>query len=138
MRVTVPVCRGTGDLCGTVGFPKDRVHNMLSRQWCGDERRAPQRKEVGDDAPDFALPATGLTAGKGQKGAKISLSDYHGQKNVVLANPPRALNPRGVPRDHSFGKAGDNVLQKRILMDAIELVQQHLQPGEIVVRDYGA
>ena len=43
------------------------------------------RLEVGDEAPDFTLPATGETAGKGQKAAKITLSDFHGKKNVVLA-----------------------------------------------------
>lgn len=33
--------------------------------------------KIGDKAPDFTLPAT--------TGEKISLSDYRGKKNVVLA-----------------------------------------------------
>jgi len=39
--------------------------------------------KVGDEAPDFEL---GSTAGK-----KIKLSDYRGQKNVVLAFFPAAF-----------------------------------------------
>jgi hypothetical protein len=51
------------------------------------------RIEVGDEAPDFTLPATGSTAGKGQKGGKITLSDYRGKKNVVLVFYPAAWTP---------------------------------------------
>jgi mycoredoxin-dependent peroxiredoxin len=40
--------------------------------------------KVGDTAPDFTLPATG--------GAKITLSDYRGSKNVVLAFFPFAFS----------------------------------------------
>jgi peroxiredoxin (alkyl hydroperoxide reductase subunit C) len=39
---------------------------------------------VGDEAPDFTLPAT--------SGGKISLSQYRGQKNVVLAFFPYAFS----------------------------------------------
>lgn len=55
--------------------------------------KAVYRLEVGDEAPDFTLPATGLTAGKGQKGAKITLSDYRGKKNVMIAFFPAAWTP---------------------------------------------
>ncbi len=49
--------------------------------------------EVGDEAPDFALPATGDTAGKGQPRKTVRLSDYRGKKNVVLAFYPAAFTP---------------------------------------------
>lgn len=48
---------------------------------------------VGDMAPDFDLPATGDTAGKGQPKKNIKLSDYRGKKNVVLAFVPAAFTP---------------------------------------------
>ena len=51
------------------------------------------RLEVGDEAPDFALPATGLTAGKGQERATITLSSFRGKKSVVLAFFPAAWTP---------------------------------------------
>lgn len=49
--------------------------------------------EVGDEAPDFTLPATGETAGKGQKSTEITLSSYRGKKNVVLVFYPAAWTP---------------------------------------------
>ncbi len=51
------------------------------------------RLEIGEMAPDFRLPATGLTAGKGQKKGSVALSDYRGTKNVVLAFFPAAFTP---------------------------------------------
>jgi peroxiredoxin len=51
------------------------------------------RLEVGDEAPDFDLGATGDTAGKGGPRKKIRLSDYRGKKNVVLAFFPAAFTP---------------------------------------------
>lgn len=51
------------------------------------------RLEVGDEAPDFELPATGDTAGKGAQRRKVKLSDYRGKKNVVLAFFPAAFTP---------------------------------------------
>jgi peroxiredoxin len=50
------------------------------------------RLEVGDEAPDFELMATGNTAGKGDAKRKVRLSDYRG-KNVVLAFYPAAYTP---------------------------------------------
>lgn len=38
--------------------------------------------QVGEQAPDFTLPAVG--------GDKVSLRDYRGEKNVVLAFHPLA------------------------------------------------
>ncbi len=49
--------------------------------------------EVGDEAPDFELQATGDTAGKGDTKRKIKLSDYRGKKNVGLAFYPAAYTP---------------------------------------------
>jgi peroxiredoxin len=51
------------------------------------------RLEVGDEAPDFELPATGDTAGKGGPRKKVRLSDWRGKKNVVLAFFPAAYTP---------------------------------------------
>ena len=51
------------------------------------------RLEVGDEAPDFGLPATGDTAGKGAQRRTIRLSEYRDKKNVVLAFYPAAFTP---------------------------------------------
>jgi peroxiredoxin len=56
-------------------------------------RKPVWRVEVGDEAPDFELPATGDTAGKGGPRKKVRLSDYRGKKNVVLAFFPAAYTP---------------------------------------------
>jgi peroxiredoxin len=48
---------------------------------------------VGDEAPDFELPATGDTAGKGGSEKSVKLSSYRGKKNVVLAFFPAAFTP---------------------------------------------
>ena len=48
--------------------------------------------EVGDAAPEFTLPATGDTAGRGGPKKDISLKDYRG-KNVVLAFFAAAFTP---------------------------------------------
>jgi len=48
--------------------------------------------EVGDDAPDFELQATGDGAGRGGPKKKVKLSDYRG-RNVVLAFYPAAFTP---------------------------------------------
>ncbi len=50
------------------------------------------RVEVGDEAPDFELPATGDAAGKGAPRKAVRLSDLRG-KNVVLAFYPAAFTP---------------------------------------------
>jgi peroxiredoxin len=49
--------------------------------------------EVGDEAPDFELPATGDAAGKGGPRKQIRLSEYRGKRNVVLAFYPAAFTP---------------------------------------------
>jgi hypothetical protein len=52
------------------------------------------------------------------------------------ARPPRALCPRGFIAGHSLGKAGDESLQKWIIMDALGLLLAAPQPGDIILRDY--
>ena len=44
-----------------------------------------QTLKVGDPAPDFTLPS--------HLGGKITLSDYRGRKNVLLAFYPLAWTP---------------------------------------------
>lgn len=55
--------------------------------------KAVYKLEVGDEAPDFELQATGDTAGKGAAKKPVRLSDYRGKKNVVLAFYPAAYTP---------------------------------------------
>jgi len=40
---------------------------------------------IGEEAPDFTLP--------GHLGTKVTLSDFRGKKNVVLAFYPAAFTP---------------------------------------------
>jgi peroxiredoxin len=49
--------------------------------------------QVGEEAPDFELPATGDGAGKGGPKKKVKLSDYRGKKNVMIAFFPAAFTP---------------------------------------------
>ena len=51
------------------------------------------RLQIGEEAPDFELEATGDTAGKGGPRKKVHLGDYRGKKNVVLAFYPAAFTP---------------------------------------------
>ncbi len=51
------------------------------------------RLEVGDEAPEFELLATGDTAGKGGPRRRVRLSEYRGKKNVVLVFYPAAFTP---------------------------------------------
>jgi peroxiredoxin len=51
------------------------------------------RLEIGDEAPDFRLKATGDGAGKGGSPKEISLAEFRGRKNVVLAFFPAAFTP---------------------------------------------
>jgi len=59
---------------------------LLTAACGGDTPRIKNAKlEVGDKAPDFRLPD--------HTGGYIRLSDYQGQKNVVLAFYPLAWTP---------------------------------------------
>ena len=51
------------------------------------------RLEVGDEAPDFTLPSTGDTAGKGQAEKMVTLSSFRDRKKVVLVFYPAAFTP---------------------------------------------
>jgi peroxiredoxin len=51
------------------------------------------RLAVGEEAPDFELPATGDGAGKGGPRRNVRLSEFRGKKNVVLAFYPAAFTP---------------------------------------------
>ena len=51
------------------------------------------RLQVGEEAPDFELIATGEAAGKGGPRKNVRLSDYRGKKNVVIAFYPAAFTP---------------------------------------------
>lgn len=57
------------------------------------EKKPIWRLAVGDEAPDFELPATGDGAGKGGPRKRIRLSEYRGKKHVVLAFIPAAFTP---------------------------------------------
>jgi peroxiredoxin len=49
--------------------------------------------QVGDEAPDFELQATGDGAGKGGPKKKVRLSNFRGKKNVMLAFFPACFTP---------------------------------------------
>jgi peroxiredoxin len=51
------------------------------------------RIDVGDEAPDFDLIATGDHAGKGGPTKRISLASFRGRKNVLIAFYPAAFTP---------------------------------------------
>jgi peroxiredoxin len=55
--------------------------------------KANWKLQVGDEAPDFELPATGEGAGKGGPKKKVKLSDYRGKKNVMIAFFPACFTP---------------------------------------------
>jgi hypothetical protein len=56
--------------------------------------------------------------------------------DTAQANPPRALCPTGSRPGHTLLRAGDAQLQKRILLDALDLVVHPVLPGEIVAKSY--
>jgi len=49
--------------------------------------------------------------------------------------PPRALYP-GFSLGHPLGRANDRKLQVRVLRDALLLLEEDLQPGEVVIKSY--
>lgn len=51
------------------------------------------RLQVGDEAPEFILPATGDTAGLGQKKKNVSIKSFRDKKNIVLLFFPAAFTP---------------------------------------------
>lgn len=57
-------------------------------------------------------------------------------EETVQARVPRALCPSGCKAGCSLGLPNEPELQKRILLDALDLLVHPVQPGEIVTREY--
>ncbi len=55
--------------------------------------KAVYKLEIGDEAPDFRLKATGDGAGKGGPQRELSLAEFRGKKRVILAFFPAAFTP---------------------------------------------
>lgn len=53
-----------------------------------------------------------------------------------LAGPPRALYPRPFEPGNSVGRPNEPELQRRIVLDALELLTMPMEPGTIVEKDY--
>jgi hypothetical protein len=49
--------------------------------------------------------------------------------------PPRALYP-GFALGHPLGRAHDRDIQLQVLRDALELLEEDLEPGSVVVKSY--
>ncbi|MGW8209068.1 MAG: hypothetical protein ACWGO2_08645 [Syntrophobacteria bacterium] len=49
--------------------------------------------------------------------------------------PPRALYP-GFSLGHPLGRPHDKDIQLRVLRDALELLEEDLEPGSVVVKSY--
>jgi len=52
------------------------------------------------------------------------------------ARPPRALCPKGFIAGHSLGRPNNSSLQKKIVMDALRLLVEPPQLGEVILRQY--
>lgn len=63
--------------------------------------------QVGAEAPDFELASSEI-APNGKPGQKIKLSDYRGQKNVVLAFFPLAFSPVCTGENQCFQRLFDD------------------------------
>jgi hypothetical protein len=50
--------------------------------------------------------------------------------------PPRAIYPKGFKIGNSLGKPGMRELQRKILRDALMLLNENTRPGEIIARTY--
>jgi D-proline reductase (dithiol) PrdB len=50
--------------------------------------------------------------------------------------PSRALYPKGFKIGNSLGRPGMRDLQKKVLRDALELLNQNTRPGEAVMIEY--
>lgn len=58
------------------------------------------------------------------------------REQSAQANPPRALEPVGFEPGWSLGRPKAPDFQKRILLDALELVRDAREPGRIESREY--
>jgi D-proline reductase (dithiol) PrdB len=52
------------------------------------------------------------------------------------ARPPRAFHPEPFTLGHALGRPGDAALQKRILLDALDLFIHPQEPGTIARKRY--
>jgi hypothetical protein len=52
------------------------------------------------------------------------------------ARVARALHPRGWRPGCSLGRPNDPELQKRVILDALDLLVHPVEPGVVVTRDY--
>lgn len=50
--------------------------------------------------------------------------------------PPRALYPKGFKVGNSLGRPGMKELQRRVLVDALNLLTENTRPGEVVTIEY--
>ena len=50
--------------------------------------------------------------------------------------PPRALYPKGFKIGNSLGRPGMRELQRKVLRDALNLLNENTRPGEIITREY--
>ena len=50
--------------------------------------------------------------------------------------PPRALYPKGFKIGNSLGRPGMRDLQKKVMRDALNLLNQNVRPGEAVTIEY--
>ena len=82
--------------------------------------------QVGTQAPDFELPSSELE--NDRPGKKIKLSDYRGQKNVVLAFYPLDFSPT-CSKEHACFKDDLSKLESsgaQVLGVSIDSVWSHL------------
>jgi hypothetical protein len=50
--------------------------------------------------------------------------------------PPRALYPKGFKIGNSLGRPHMRELQREVLRDALQLLNENTRPGEIITREY--
>ena len=50
--------------------------------------------------------------------------------------PPRAMYPKGFKIGNSLGRPGMRELQKKVLKDALMLLNENTRPGEVVTLEY--
>jgi len=53
-----------------------------------------------------------------------------------MARPSRALCPKGFRLGNSLGKPGQKELQKKVILDALDLLIHPVEPGRVVEKEY--
>ncbi|HZP00239.1 MAG TPA: hypothetical protein VFD30_08085 [Terriglobia bacterium] len=69
------------------------------------------------------------------RGLSTVLITVRPQESRIM-RPPRAMYPVGFELGHSLGPPGQPELQRRVLKDALALLQELHMPGSIVERVY--